>query len=208
MTVSQVTPGKTLSDAEADVSPNRAGGPGLRARIGGIVLFLAITGALLAGGWGLLTSLAAESSPARVGESVQVPGGLLRVDKVTPEHMAPMKMGNFAKAGMNMSGMVMDMTPEGKRRFTVEVTLAGQTNGLSYSKKDFRISGEGVEQTAPLRSRLGSGEVPPGSAISGILVFQVPEEAENLRLGYRDGRPVLLDLAPGSQNKNKSHGGH
>lgn len=48
-----------------------------------------------------------------VGEVAEVPGGLLRVDAVLPEHMAPLQMGKFSQSGMNMSGMGVDMVPEG-----------------------------------------------------------------------------------------------
>jgi len=62
--------------------------------------------ALVAAGWGVIYSLTAEAPPARVGESVEVPGGLVRVDSVASEHMASMQMGKFAQAGMaGMSSM-------------------------------------------------------------------------------------------------------
>lgn len=189
-----------------------AGSPGGKARryrklFGGLLLALAVSATLLVGGWGVISSLAAGAPPAQIGEAAEAPGGVVRVDRVTPEHMAPMQMKNFAKKGMSMSGMVPDMTPKGQRRFSVDVTLAAEeSGGLSYSEDQFRITGEGVKETGPMRSKIGSGKIPAGSAISNTLVFQVPEKADNLVLSFDGGRRIALDLAPAK--KGSSGGGH
>lgn len=198
--------------SRTDFTPVLASGHGnervlrRRRRVGGLLLTLAVVAAVVAGGWGVVSSLAAGAPPARIGEAAEVPGGILRVDKVTPEHMAPMQMKNFAKKGMSMSGMVPDMTPKGQRRFNVDVTLAAEeSGGLGYSEDQFRVAGEGVKETGPLRSKLGSGEIPAGSAISNTLVFQVPEKADNLVLSFDGGRRIALDL-PASKGGGMSHG--
>ncbi len=162
--------------------------------MGGLILALAVVAALAAGGWGMVSSLTGEGPPARVGESVEVPGGTMRVEKVTPEHMAPMRSGKFSNAGMSMSSTGMDMAPEGYSRFAVEVTLAAEGENLSFAPEDFRLSGEGVKTHDPVRSQLGATEVPDGSAVSGNLVFQAPEKAKGLTLEFDGGRPVALDL--------------
>jgi hypothetical protein len=183
-----------------------------RRRTANILLALFVVAVLAAGGWGLSGTLATESPPARVGEAVQVPGGLMSVDRAYPWHMAPMQMGKFANAGMNMSGPSnMDMPPEGQRRLNVEFTLRADSGaGLSYSSEDFRISGEGMKETGPYQSKLGTGTVPAGSAVSGSMVFQVPEEASKLMLGFGDGgRKVALDLKPVTESNGHLEGaGH
>lgn len=182
--------------------------PGFRPLIGGVLLVVAVTAAVVGGGWGLVSSVVAGAAvPARVGEPVEVPGGQFQVDRVIPESMAPMQMEKFAKSGMFMSGMVVDMTPEGKKRFVLEISLSGSDSGLRFSEKDFRVNGEGMKETRPLRGQLGSGKISSSEATTGILTFQVPEEAEDLVLSFRDSRPVILDLGS-SENPNKSHGGH
>jgi len=120
--------------------------------------------------------------------------------------MASMQMGKFAQNGMGgMSSMGMDMAPEGQRRFVVDVTLGAKDGDLSYAPGDFRISGEGVKQSAPIRDQLDSGTIPAGSAISGSLVFQVPEETKELMLGFGDeGQKVALHL---DESDAHSHGG-
>lgn len=177
-----------------------------RAMLGGLLLALAVTVALVVGGWGMISSLAAGAPPARIGEPVEVPGGLLRVEEVTPENMAPMQMGKFANQGMSMSGSIPDMTPDGQRRFSVDVTLASAESGsLGYSTEDFRLTGEGMKETGPLRSKIGAGSIPAGSAVSGTLVFQVPEKAKDLEMSFDGGRPVALDL-PAGKGGGMSHG--
>jgi hypothetical protein len=195
-------------EAVAQPAPTPTGN---RRRITGLLLALITVAVLAAGGWGVASVLTAESPPARLGEAVGVPGGLLLVEKVTPENMAAMQIGNFAEAGMSgmSSPMGMDMAPEGQRRFAVNVTLAAERGDLSYSPEDFRISGEGVKNEAgPIRHQFDAGTVPAGGAISGSLVFQVPEEAKGLMLSFGDGgQKVALDLKPATESDGHSHGG-
>jgi hypothetical protein len=192
MMTSQTTTRETVEIPEA---AGPAGGkvPRYRAVLGALILALAVAAALAAGGWGVFSSLTGEAPPARIGEDVAVSGGTLRVDAVMPEHMAPMKMGKFGQQGMNMAMPNMDMAPEGFERFAVQVSLVGQ-DGLEYAPEDFRISGKGVEDHEPVRSQLGADSVPDGSAVSGNLVFQAPEEAKNLTLQFDGGRGISLDL--------------
>lgn len=180
----------------------------------GALLFLAVLAALVAGGWGVLVSVSSQAPPARIGDTVEVSGGFLRVDGVTPENMAPMQSGKFGASGMSMSSSGMDMAPEGSRRFTVDVSLAASENGsLGYSAEDFKITGSGMKETGPIRHQLEAGTLPPGSATSGVLIFQAPEKARNLTLTFDDGRqPVALDLPAGghphgdeSQPKDDGH---
>ena len=193
--------------ADAPPDHRREAPRGHRGPLAGALILLVALAAVAAGGWGMLSSLAAEAAPARIGEAVEVPGGLLRVDAVTPEYMAPMQSDKFAASGMSMSAMGMDMAPEGKRRIAVDVSLAAEKSGLPYSPERFRIAGEGMEETGPIRDQLGAGAVPLVSAISGTLIFQVPEDAKELELRFADGRPVALDLPAAEEGDDHSHGG-
>ncbi len=160
--------------------------------------------------WSLLGSGGAHGSQAaaHAGETVAVPGALVRVDQVMPEHMAPMHGDKFARSGMNMSGMGMDMAPPGYRRFTVAITLVGQaSDGLRYSEDWFRLTGQGMTETGVYRHQFGTGAVPRGSAVSGSLTFQVPEGASGLLLHVRGGeRPIALDPGPVSDQHEHVHG--
>ncbi|QIN81383.1 hypothetical protein GBA63_01140 [Rubrobacter tropicus] len=184
---------RETEDLSGAVSPTV---PRYRAVAGALILAFAVAAALVAGGWGLVSSLTGEEPPARVGEDVKVPGGLLRVEKVTPEHMAPMQTSKFSAGGMNMSSTGMDMAPEGYERFAVEVTLVSR-GGLEYAPEDFRLSGKGVKDHQPIRSQLGEDNLAGGNAVAGNLVFQAPEKAENLMLRFDGGRAVALDLPAG-----------
>src|ERR687885_165684 len=159
-----------------------------------------------------------DAEVAHLGEPVEVPGGLLRVDRVIPEHLAPMHNNKFGQSGMSMSAMGIDVPPKGYRRFTVEITLAAEARaGLHSTAGQFHLTGKGMSETGTLRHRLGDGVIPSGSASSGSLTFQVPETASDLQLSFRGGeRPIALPLGPASHsddhessNEAESHGdGH
>ena len=210
MPTSQIIPRET-DHAQEPAVPARGVPTKRRARVANVLLLAAVVAALGAGVWGLISSLGTEAPPARVGEAVEVSGGMLVVDKVTPEHMVPMQSNKFSAGGMNMSSTGMDMAPDGYERFVVDVTLtAGEDGELGYSPEDFRVSGEGMKENGPIRSELESGTLPAGSAVAGNLVFQAPEEASKLALSFDGGRPVALDLGPAqgtSGHSNHSDGG-
>lgn len=207
MPTSQIIPSET-DHAQDPAIPVRAVATRRRARVANVLLLAAVVAALAAGLWGLISSLGAEAPPARVGEAVEVSGGIVVVDRVTPEHMAPMQTKKFAAGGMNMSSMGMAMAPEGYERFAVFVTLAADEDGeLNYSPEDFRVSGEEMKEDGPVRSELEAGTIPAGSAVSGNLVFQAPEEASKLRLSFDDGRSIALDLEPAAGDSGPSNGG-
>ena len=207
MPTSQIIPRET-DHARVLAIPARGVTAKRRARVANVLLLAAVGAALAAGLWGLFSSLGTQAPPARIGEAVEISGGFLVADRVTPETMAPMQSNKFSAGGMNMSSMGMDMAPEGYERFAVVVTLAADEDGeLSYSPEDFRVSGEGLKEDGPVRSELEAGTIPAGSAVSGNLVFQAPEEASKLRLSFDGGRPVALDLGPVAEGSGHSHGG-
>ncbi len=178
-----------------------------RTLAGTLILSFAVLAALVAGGWGVLSSITVGDPPARIGEAVEVPGGLMSVDRVTPEHMASMQKGKFAQAGMSMSSTGMDMAPDGYRRFAVDVSLAAQSGSLAYSPEDFEVSGEDMKTHGPIRTQLEAGSLATGDAISGLLVFQVPEKSKNLTLDFDGGRGVALDVPASEGGSHSQEGG-
>lgn len=141
--------------------------------------------------WGALQGLAA----AKLGDEVALPGGALVVEAVIPEQMAPMNHAGYANLGMSMSAVVPDMTPEGLKTFAVMLTLSGRgAGGMSLDVGQFRVSGPGLEPTAPLRSDMAAEHLPQGSLLNGSLVFRVPADVQEVSLSYAGGRPVLLSL--------------
>lgn len=204
MTSQTVARGTDHRPEGAEAAPEGTRVPRYRALIGGLILALAVLAAIVAGGWGLVSSLTGEEPPARLGEAATVPGGALLVEKVTPEHMASMKMGKFGQQGMNMAMPNMDMAPDGYTRFSVNVTLEARGGELDYTPEDFRLSGEGLKTDGPVRSQLGEGVVPEGSAVSGNLVFEAPEKAKGLTLEFDGGRHVALDL-PAQEGGSHGH---
>jgi hypothetical protein len=131
-------------------------------------------------------------SHAHLGEAVIVPGGLLTVERVTSEVMAPPQTDKFSASGMSMSSMGMDMAPKGFRRFTIDFTLLAQSgNGLRFTPDSFRVSGPGLQEAGPIQFHIGDEFIPKGSAASGSLKFQVPEKAVNLMVSFNNGEKMI-----------------
>lgn len=84
----------------------------------------------------------------------------------------------------------------------MEVSSAAGKGGLDYSAGDFRLSGEGIEGSAPIRSQLGDGTLPAGSETHGTLIFQAPEGVESLALSFDGGEPVAPD--PGNTEERRA----
>jgi hypothetical protein len=119
--------------------------------------------------------------------SVAVGSGVGHVERVLsaarPQHAMP---------GMGSDD---DPVAEGNRRVTVELTLeATGREPLRFSVSDFALrTGEGPA-LAPHRSLLPETEMPAGTALSGVLVFDVPSDATRGQLSYDGGDPVELRL--------------
>ncbi len=170
---------------------------GTRAWVAGIILALAVLGALAAGYWGLfaIQQRSDNENAAAIGEVIEVPGGEARVDGVFPEIIEPLHTDH---------SNLPDPVPEGYRRFTVQVTLLGlSAQGLRYSPDSFTVTAEGMEPTGPRRANIESGRqsvVPEGMGRTVSLLFQAPEDVDQLHLSFKGGeRSVLLiEGGPGS----------
>lgn len=170
-----------------------------RRRLGTSVIIVMAVTAFVAGIWGYGVSMPDASQPAaRSRFETTVQGGMARVDRVAPESMAPMQMGKFAAAGMNMSGSVVDMTPEGFRRFEVEITLAADARGgLRFNADEFLVIGRGLEATKPYRHSFKVDRVAYGTMISGTIVYQVPNTASQIELSLPGAdRAIPMSLGP------------
>lgn len=148
---------------------------------------------LAAGAWGLTADRGqgAHAQGDRTGyEWVAVPGGWLQVSDVTTrsmDHQPAPGMATMPDTDPVASGMV---------RIKVGVVLAADRADLAWSDADFRLTGAGTAPLPPHEADLGDGVVPRASQVAGGLVFDVPEDARNLRLRFRDGPllPVEVEL--------------
>jgi Domain of unknown function (DUF4352) len=118
--------------------------------------------------------------------SVAVGSGVGRVERVLsaarPQHAMP---------GMGSDD---DPVAEDERRVTVELTLEAGDEVLRFSVSGFALRvGEG-KALAPHRSLLPETEMPAGTTLSGVLVFDVPRDATQAQLSYDGGDPVELSL--------------
>jgi Domain of unknown function (DUF4352) len=142
----------------------------------------------------LLVVLAAVWSVASAGRSLTAPpgsvvvgSGVARVDQVLsaarPQHAMP---------GMGSDD---DPVAEDERRVSVEVTLqATGDEPLRFSLDDFALRVPGGEARPPHRSLLPESEMPAGTTLSGVLVFDVPRDATVGLLTYAGGRATELRL--------------
>ena len=132
-----------------------------------------------------LTAVTGAVSPAGPDELGLV-GGVVHVDRVT----------SAAPPQQAMPGMGTDDDPvaEGSRRVSFDVTLrADEDATLEYAASRFRLAAEGNAAAAPKKLVLPGEEIPPGTSLSGVLVFEVPEDATTATLSYGDSRtPVVL----------------
>lgn len=152
--------------------------------VGVVVAVLAILGVAA---WSL--TWATRTEPA-VGPGQLVVGkGVAQVDAVV----------SAARPGMAMPGMGSDDDPvaDGMRRVSVELTLLATTDEpLEFTADDFRLQVPGAEPVSPHRSLLPESVLPPGTQLSGVLVFEVPQDAAAGDFAYDGGRGTEVALPP------------
>lgn len=138
---------------------------------------------------GLALQVLAQDSTPGTDDVIDLGDGRLSVTDVRPELMTHPE-------GMP-AGMMPDPVPDGFRRFSVDVVLTASATALPYSWDSLRVSAPGMEAADPLRGSLDSGVLPAGAKISGSILFQVPDDVEDVSLsvdGYADAIP--LELSP------------
>src|SRR4051812_4092873 len=143
--------------ASEDDMATTAGIAGRRAVVALLAAIAALLGAgalMLGGGRG-----AEGHGHGTATSGVALPGGVLRVDSVTPE--APMQMH-----GMPMgTGPGMKNVPKGERRFTVAVTVfAGEGKGLRVAAEHFSVSADATAPRRPIDDDTDVVFVPAGAS--------------------------------------------
>lgn len=159
---------------------------------------LCVLAVLGLGLWGAAQAGRARGEAAGV---VEVPGGLLRIERVAPYDPAALHAKMQGDKGYRavMPGMPPFMDPDpvadGKRRFSVRVALTAVASaGLRVERSSFTVSGDGLAPTAPRSDQLGVSLVPQGASSRGELTFEVPASARNVSLSFSGAESVPLDL--------------
>ena len=139
--------------------------------------------AVLAAALWSMTAVSGAVSPAGPGELGLV-GGVVHVDGVVsaarPQHAMP---------GMGTDD---DPVAEDERRISVDVTLrADEDDTLEFAAERFRLSAAGGPAAAPHKLVLPEEALPPGTSLSGTLIFDVPKDATSATLAYGDSRTDL-----------------
>jgi hypothetical protein len=173
-----------------------------RTLLGPLTVAVAVVSVVALAVWSLVWAAGQEpdAGPGRVA----LEEGVVRVDRVT----------SAAAPGMAMPGMGTDDDPvaEGMRRVSVEVTLqATEDDPLHFSVDRFSLAPPGGDATTPHRSVLPESVLPPGTQLSGTLVFEVPDDAATAVLSYDGGDSTEVALppeetgAPGHAGSDPSH---
>jgi len=154
---------------------------------------------IAAGAWGMAQEGGGhdhhEGDVAIIGETVELPDALIRVDAVRPEIMAAMLMP---------ASLMPDMVQDGYRRFAIDMSIVPTSeNGMSYDMDLFTISGEGLDPTPVHRAATKPGFVPLGSQATLTMLFDAPLEIEPLFLSIEGtDTQILIDgeLGDGHQH--------
>jgi len=153
---------------------------------------------LLAGLWGLSADRSGDEQAGTAPAGwVDVPGGWLTVREVSDR-----AVDHKAMPGMQTMPDP-DPVPKGYVRLTVDLSLAARDETLRWKPADFAVEGKGVGVVRPHRAQLGDGVVPADTQVAGGLTFDVPKNAHNLTLQFRDG--TLIPLALPDQHHRSSN---
>lgn len=152
-------------------------------------VMLALLAAVGAGAWGLSADRGQDDHHDTGPEWAAVSGGWFQVSDVTTRSMDHKRVPGMATMPDP------DPVPSGLVRIRVGVVLAAAEDDLPWSVEEFRLTGRRTAPVAPHDAELGDGVVPAASQVSGGLVFDVPEDATDLRLEFADAAlPVEIDL--------------
>ncbi len=169
-----------------------------------LLITVAGTAVLAVGAWGLAAD---RSAAATIGTVVDYDGGRLEVQAAWTlgDPMAGMHTSNadqFAQSGMAMSQMIPDAVPEGMKRVAVEVSLAAGDEIMLFPADGVTLT-VGDERYSPYKALLGGGNLAPGTMLSCVVTFEVPQAttAAEFRLAA-DAPPVLVDVSDMSHDMN------
>lgn len=187
-----------MSSVAAAVRPSRS-----RRLLPWVLLACAVLVTAGAGVWGGIQPREGghghgEEHASRPTDSVPVPGGLLRVERVDNVGLAH-----------RMPGMDYDPVPAGYRRINIQVTLVARSEaGLRVTPESFELRGERIAPHSPVRHQLRPTVLRQGSSVTGALTFQIPEKAEHLELGMRGGSGSVSITAPHGDTGHAQEAGH
>ena len=201
-----------MSPSAPATTVREAARPGAR-RLGRVRRVLVPAGAVLGVLAVLAVALWSVTEGDRLGTGTPgelvVGSGVAHVDRVVsaarPQHAMP---------GMGSDD---DPVATGRRRVSVELTLRAEDGPLRVRAREFTLRTRGGPPMAPHRSLLPDTELPEGTTLSGVLVFDVPQAATDGELAHgsgdsteialpvEEGVPVPPTGTPGSPTASTGH---
>jgi hypothetical protein len=127
----------------------------------------------------------------RHGDWFSIADGKARIVFVSDRNPMHTTKGQGAMA--NMSSMIPDPVPAGKRRVTVELTVAAtEGSTITLPLRPIRLG-----DFEPYREQWGTDAIPSGMKSTGVVVFEIPEETRRitLEIGGRKTTQIVLGKA-------------
>ena len=155
------------------------------------------------GFWGLT---AGGDTVSTIGTAIDHDGGTYTtvdawtIDDPMAAMMDPAKADQFAQSGMpmgQMSQMMSDAVPEGMKRVAVELDLHAGDQDMNFPAEQITLE-VGGETFSPYGALLADESLAPGSALSGIVIFEVPIDAGTATFRLNGDAPaVTVDVSKG-----------
>jgi hypothetical protein len=157
------------------------------------------------GFWGLTTD---RGAGATIGTAVGHEGGTVTAVGAwaMDDPMAAMTGGDgvnadqFGQAGMpmgQMSQMVADAVPEGMKRVAVELDLRAGDRTMDFPAELITLEADG-NTYHPYGTLLADESLPPGSALNGLVIFEVPADVGTATFRLDGDSPsVTVDVSKG-----------
>lgn len=159
-----------------------------------VVLALALVAATAGAVWSLRASSA--GPVVAVGEPVTVPGGQVRVDEVSAAGVDPAHASHGTTAAGTSGGASNDNDPPaaGTHRLRIALTGVAGDRGMAWTAGRYAVLTRDGRRVPPHRVEDGDGRLPARTTAHAVLLVDVPEGADRLRLALPGGATV--DLGP------------
>lgn len=163
-----------------------------------VAVVVAVVAVLLAASWSLAQGWG--RGPVVGPGELALDGGIVRVEGAL----------SAARPQHSMPGMGTDEDPvaDGERRVSVDVTLLAGARDMQYAAERFALEVDGEPATRLLHRDVLPGDLlPPGTQLSGTLMFDIPADATVGMLSYAGGAATEVVLPAEAEGVTGPDGG-